>query len=136
MNSKWRTLWIVPILAFVWLAGLATGWMFPSASWGLTNKGVPLWITDPAERASMAVAIKEHDALQAQGVYWLALATREIYRALYRYEPWHNDDAARVRTLKMMFEVWLKMPAPPDDCPGRRVATHDADGHQVCLREP
>lgn len=84
---------------------------------------VPAWITDPAAR----IRVKEHARLKAEGVHWLATVLIEIHKALYRYEPWHDDDTARVETLKMMFEVWAKMPAPKDRCPSR-----DSQGHQVC----
>lgn len=92
----------------------------------LELKTLPL-IKDAAHRARVVTLLEETEDLEARGVHYLATALREIHRALYRWEPYHDDHRARVASLKMMFEVWAKMPARDDPCPGR-----GPGGHQKC----
>ena len=93
-----------------------------------TVKTLPL-IKDADHRARVVDSLETIEDLETRGVHTLATALHEIHKNLHRWEPYHEDHGGRVGNLKMMFEVWAKMPAPLDECPGR-----GSGGHQDCRK--
>ena len=120
--SRMKTLGIVLLVAAGLLASL--GFIFLCRAPATLLERL---IKDPEHRARVSVRLEESKNLEARGVRFLATALQEIHDSLYRWEPYHDDDRSRIASLKMMFEVWAKMPAPIEECPGR-----GPGGHQDC----
>ena len=77
------------------------------------ERRVPLakLIPDPDHRARVLSAMETDEELQSRGLWVLATALSEIHKRLYR-DAYPETDADRVASVKMMFDVWARMPAP------------------------
>lgn len=68
-------------------------------------------LKDADHRARVVRAIEQGEDIEARGVHFLAMALQEIHKVLYRSD-YFQTDTQRVSSLKMMFNVWARMPAP------------------------
>jgi len=79
------------------------------------ERRVPLakLIPDPNHRARALRAMEVGEDLEARGVHSLARALQEIHKVLY-LDAYPQTGDQRVGSLKMMFDVWARMPAPEE----------------------
>lgn len=69
------------------------------------------FVKDADHRARIVASLEEREGLESHGAGWLSLALQEIHGRLYR-EAYPETDGQRLQSVKMMFDVWARLPAP------------------------